>query len=40
MSYEQIRENYITGKLTWNDLLIITGLSANELYEILSDYFK
>jgi hypothetical protein len=36
MTNEQIRENFIEGKLTWADLLVITGLQANVLYEILS----
>jgi len=39
MNNHEIRENFITGKLTWADLLVITGLQANQLYEILSDYF-
>lgn len=39
MTNQQIRENFIEGKLTWADLLVITGLQANQLYEILSDLF-
>lgn len=39
MTNEQIRKNFIEGKLTWADLLVITGLQANQLYEILSDLF-
>jgi hypothetical protein len=39
MIYEPIRENFIEGRLTWADLLVITGLQANQLYEILSDLF-
>jgi hypothetical protein len=37
MTYEQIRENYLEEKLTWEDLLVITGLQAYQLYNILSD---
>jgi hypothetical protein len=39
MTNEQIRENFIEGRLTWADLLVITGLQANVLYEILEDLF-
>ncbi len=39
MTYEKIRENFIEGRLTWDDLRVITGLPANVLYEILSDFF-
>jgi hypothetical protein len=39
MTHEQIRENFIEGNLTWADLLVITGLQANVLYEILEDLF-
>ena len=37
MSYLKIRENYSTGKLTWGDLLEITGLAAHDLFSILED---
>jgi hypothetical protein len=39
MTNEQIRQNFVDGKLTWADLLVITGLPQHILYEILSDYF-
>ena len=39
MTNEQIRQNFVEGKLTWADLLVITGLPEHVLYEILSDYF-
>jgi len=39
MTNQQIRESFIEGKLTLADLLVITGLQANQLYEILSDLF-
>jgi len=37
MTTEQIRKNFIEEKLTWADLLVITGLQAYQLYEILCD---
>jgi hypothetical protein len=39
MSNEQIRENFVEGKLTWADLLVVTGLPEYILYEILADFF-
>jgi len=37
MTYDEIRENFSSGKLTWGDLLTITGLPVNELFDILYD---
>lgn len=37
MSEADIRGFYECGKLTWGDLLEITGLPSSELYEILYD---
>lgn len=37
MTKEKIRELYISGKLTWGDLLEITGLHTTELYDVLWD---
>lgn len=37
MSYQEIREKFDFGELTWADLLEITGLNAHTLYEILND---
>lgn len=39
MTNEQIRENFINEKLTYGDLLVITGLPQYILNEILSDLF-
>ena len=39
MTTEQIRKNFIEEKLTWADLLVITGLPSYILNEILSDLF-
>lgn len=40
MTEEQIRNAYSSGKLTWSDLLEITGLHASDLYEVLYDLIK
>ena len=37
MTYDEIRQNFSSGKLTWGDLLVVTGLPANKLFEILYD---
>lgn len=37
MSEKTIRDLFASGKLTWGDLLEVTGLHASELYEILHD---
>lgn len=35
MSANEMQERYESGELTWADLLVITGLPAATLYEIL-----
>jgi hypothetical protein len=37
LNENDIRQAYDSGKLTWLDLLEITGLHASELFEILHD---
>ena len=37
MGEEKIRELYASGELTWGDLLVITGLHASELFDLLYD---
>lgn len=37
MTYDDIRSKYASGELTWGDLLVVTGLPAYELFDILYD---
>jgi hypothetical protein len=37
LNENDIRQAYDSGKLTWNDLLEITGLHSSVLFEILYD---